>query len=201
MSNPSDTGSKNIPSSTYGKVSEPVRHWWIPERTRSLSESSDGPSSPTNRSSFSFPNTPFGSYSSSPPETRGAFPGDDNKFRDFFRRSSIKNMVYLDDFATDWKTTACGFNQRSYCKRCKLSCLIDKRALIGLNCKVRSCFEVLKGLWGHRDRWIGPRTKAFVASLKFASEALPVCRFWRSLASRVEEVSDIRRASVSGLQA
>jgi len=72
-----------------------------------MSESSDSGSpigSPTYSSSppnFSFP----ASYSSSPPDPKVAIPmpapGEEMKYRDFFRRNSIKNMVFLDDFGTD----------------------------------------------------------------------------------------------------
>jgi hypothetical protein len=51
------------------------------------------------------------SYSSSPnsfsfsPDPKVAIPlpapGEELKYRDFFRRNSIKNMVFLDDFGTD----------------------------------------------------------------------------------------------------
>jgi len=107
MSDTNLSGSGRIPSATKGKITEPVRHWWIPTRSRSLSESSEpelatSPSYSSSPSNFSFPTTPVGSA----PDPKVAIPlpapGDDmNKFRDFFRRSSIKNMVFLDDFGTD----------------------------------------------------------------------------------------------------
>lgn len=100
-------GGRPIPSSIKGKVTEPVRHWWYTERSRSLSESSEpelAARSPTYSVSpkiFSFPSSPVGS----PPDPKVAIPmpapGDDGKFRDFMRRDSIKNMVFLDDFGTD----------------------------------------------------------------------------------------------------